>query len=112
MAPVFSKGNVPNRQSRNPHRIAIGNNAKALKLLDHLYKQPMVSSKRVAAAIANSAPRAIKLLGDFDARGWLTEITGMERNRVYRYQPYMDLFHRETVQSAFETQATSLNEAN
>ena len=94
---------------RESHRTAIGNNAKALKLLDHLYKQPLVSSKRVAAAIACSAPTAIKLLGDFEARGWLTEITGMERRRVYRYQPYMDLFHRETVQSAFETQAPALN---
>jgi len=24
-----------------------------------------------------------------------------ERNRLYRYQPYMDLFHRETVEAAF-----------
>jgi hypothetical protein len=31
-------------------------------------------------------------------------VTGFERNRAYRYQPYMDLFHRETVETAFETQ--------
>lgn len=93
---------------RESHRMAIGshigNHARALKLLDHLYQQPLVSSKRVAAAMACSVPTAIKLLGDFEARGWLTEITGQERNRVYRYQPYMDLFHRETVQSAFDAQ--------
>ena len=28
------------------------------------------------------------------------------RTRVYRYQPYLDLFHRDTVQSVFETQFT------
>lgn len=93
---------------RESHRMAIGshigNHARALKLLDHLYQQPLVSSKRVAAAMACSVPTAIKLLGDFEARGWLTEITGQERYRVYRYQPYMDLFHRETVQSAFDAQ--------
>jgi hypothetical protein len=27
------------------------------------------------------------------ARGWLVEITGQGRNRLWRYQPYLDLFH-------------------
>jgi Fic family protein len=35
----------------------------------------------------------------------LREVTGFERNRLYRYQPYMDLFHRETIEAAFETTA-------
>ena len=49
---------------------------------------------------------AIKLLEDLRARTWLHETTGQQRNRVYRYQPYLDLFHRDTVQSVFETQFT------
>jgi Fic family protein len=89
---------------RESHRSAIGTNAKALKLLDHLYKQPLVSAKRVAAALGCSTPTALKLLDDFETRGWLKETTGLERHRLYRYQPYMDLFHRETVQSAFDAQ--------
>ena len=51
-------------------------------------------------------PTAIKLLEDLRARTWLHETTGQQRNRVYRYQPYLDLFHRDTVQSVFETQFT------
>ncbi|MDO8442609.1 MAG: Fic family protein [Polaromonas sp.] len=89
---------------RESHRSAIGTHAKALKLLDHLYKQPLMSAKRVTTAISCSTPTALKLLDDFQTRGWLKEITGMERNRVYRYQPYLDLFHRETVQNVFEAQ--------
>jgi hypothetical protein len=30
-------------------------------------------------------------------------MTGFERNRLYRYQPYMELFHRETVEATFAT---------
>lgn len=89
---------------RESHRSAIAKNAKALKLLDYLYRQPLVSAKRVTAAVSCSTPTAIKLLDDFQSRGWLKEITGFERNRMYRYQPYMDLFHRETVQNVFEAQ--------
>ena len=42
-------------------------------------------------------PTAAKLVADFESRGWLREVTGYERNRLWRYQPYLDLFHRETL---------------
>ena len=41
----------------------------------------------------------MKLARNMEARGWLTESTGYERNRVYRYQPYLDLFHREVIEA-------------
>jgi Fic family protein len=91
---------------RESHRSAVNKNAKALKLLDHLYQQPLVSAKRVAAVVGCSAPTALKLLDDLQSRGWLKEITGFERNRLYRYQPYMELFHRETVEATFAAQMT------
>ena len=89
---------------RESHRSAISTNAKALKLLDHLCKQPLVSSKGVTAAIGCSTPTTLKLLVDFEGRGWLKEITGLEFNRRYRYQPYINLFRREIAQSAFDAQ--------
>lgn len=79
---------------RDAHRAAVARNAKALKLLDHLFRQPLVSPKRIAELVGCSHPTAVKLALDMQARGWLKEITGFERNRAYRYQPYMDLFHR------------------
>lgn len=87
---------------RETHRASVMKSAKALKLLDHLFRQPLVSPKRIAELVGCSHPTAVKLALDMQHRGWLKEVTGFERNRVYRYQPYMDLFHRETLESAFE----------
>jgi Fic family protein len=92
---------------RESHRNAVIKNAKALTLLDHLYQQPRVSAKQVAAVVGCSLPTAIKLVDDLQTRGWLKEITGFERNRIYRYQPYLDLFHRDTVLTVFESQSNT-----
>ena len=89
---------------RENHRSAVIKSPKALKLLDHLYRQPLVSPKRIAALLGCTAPTALKLVDDLQRRGWLQEITGQERNRLYRYQPYLELFHRETVEAAFSAQ--------
>lgn len=90
---------------REAHRSAVMKNAKALKLLDHLFQQPLVSPKRIAEVVGCTHPTAVKLARDMEARGWLREMTGYERNRLYRYQPYMELFHRETVENTFASTA-------
>lgn len=92
---------------RESHRSAVIKSPKALKLLDYLYQQPLVSPKRVAALLGCTAPTALKLVDDLEKRGWLQEITGQERNRMYRYQPYLELFHRETVEAAFDVSAAA-----
>jgi Fic family protein len=82
---------------RDAHRSAVARNAKALVLLDALYRQPVVSVGRVAQTLSCTFPTAAKLVRDFEARGWLREQTGFERNRLWRYQPYLDLFHRDAL---------------
>jgi len=82
---------------REVHRAAVIKNAKALVLLDALYRQPTVSVNNVAQILSCTFPTAAKLVRDFAARGWLRELTGYERNRLWRYQPYLDLFHRDTL---------------
>lgn len=82
---------------RESHRSAVIKNAKALVLLDALYRQPTVSVNKVAQTLSCTFPTAAKLVRDFTERGWLRELTGYERNRLWRYQPYVDLFHRETL---------------
>ncbi len=88
---------------RQTHAQEMAKNAKALRLLDHLLIEPLISARRVVVVLGCSTPTALKLLGEMQQRGWLREITGQERNRVYRYQPYLDLFHRETVEQAVAT---------
>jgi Fic family protein len=82
---------------RDAHRAGVAKNAKALALLDHLFRQPTVSVNRVAQWMACTFPTASKLVRDFESRGWLKELTGYGRNRLWRYQPYVDLFHREAL---------------
>ncbi len=82
---------------RDRHRADVAKNAKALALLDHLFRHPTVSVKSVARLMACTFPTASKLVNDFESRGWLREVTGYGRNRLWRYQPYLDLFHRETL---------------
>ena len=87
---------------RETHRAGVAKNAKALKLLDHLFQQPLASPNRIAEWVGCSHPTAVKLALDLQARGWLKEVTGFERNRAYHYQPYIDLFHREAIEPLFD----------
>jgi len=89
---------------REAHRSAVIKSAKALKLLDSLFQQPLTSPKRIAKIVGCTHPTAVKIARDLEARGWLQEVTGFERNHLYRYQPYMALFHRETVEAALASQ--------
>jgi len=82
---------------RDLHRSSVAKNAKALTLLDALYRQPAVSVAHVAQIVSCTFPTAAKLVKDFEGRGWLREQTGHARNRLWRYQPYLDLFHRDTL---------------
>jgi Fic family protein len=84
---------------RDEHRADMRRNAKALSLLDHLMLQPTVSIRRVATLLGCTHPTAAKLIGDLEARGWLRELTGYGRNRLWRYQPYVDLFHGDALQA-------------
>ena len=89
------------KDMREAHRGAVMKSPQALTLLDALFQQPIVSPNRIADIVGCSHPTAVKLARDLEARGWLREVTGYERNRLYRYQPYLELFHRETVEAAF-----------
>jgi Fic family protein len=92
---------------RELHRSQVESNARALKLIDHLLRQPLMTPTALTPVLGCSYPTALKLMQDFETRGWLREVTGQGRNRVYRYQPYMALFHRETVESTFSESTQS-----
>lgn len=64
----------------------------ASRLLDHLYQQPLVTTKIVEDVLSVSWPTANKLLTEFEERRILEEITGRRRGRIYRYGPYLELF--------------------
>ena len=82
---------------RDAHRHDVSKSAKALTLLDHLFRYPTVSVNNVCKLMNCTFPTAAKWIADFESRGWLQEVTGHERNRIWRYRPYLELFHRETL---------------
>ena len=88
---------------REAHRSAVVKNAKALVLLDALYRQPTITVNKAAQIVSSTFPTATKLVRDFETRGWLKELTGYGRNRLWRYQPYVDLFHREALDALVGT---------
>jgi Fic family protein len=84
---------------REDHRLLVQSSnsvANGLHLLDRLYQQPIVTVNRVQEllGLANYAA-ASRLVNDFVRVGLLEEITGGQRNRVFRYTPYIALFAEE-----------------
>ena len=64
----------------------------ARQALNLLYKKPAIMANELSLALKISQPTSNSLLREFMNLGILREITGLERNRVYRFQAYLDLF--------------------
>ena len=83
-------------QLREQHRQAIaelaGTGGTAVRLLDYLFEQPLVSVRMVERKLDCVYVTAAKLVDQFASLGLLKEITGQQRNRRYRYEPYLALF--------------------
>ena len=71
----------------------------ALALLEQLFRQPVVSAKLVESMVDVSQPTASALVRDLEEIGILRERTGKRRNRLFAYQPYLDLFPGATSRS-------------
>ena len=63
-----------------------------VRLLDYLFEQPIVSVRMVEKKLECSYVTANKLIDQLGELGLLNEITGQQRNRRYRYEPYLALF--------------------
>ncbi len=59
-------------------------------LLEHLFQTPTVNVKIVAESLGIYMPAANAAVTDLVKLGILKEITGRERDRVFRYQEYLD----------------------
>jgi Fic family protein len=70
------------------------------KLLDLVFERPLVNTTLVAQRLGVSDRTAVKLIGRFEEMGWLVEITGRQRNRIYRYEPYWQIFMSSTSEQA------------
>ncbi len=63
-----------------------------LILLEHLFSQMWVNAKMVAEATGVSQPTAYKLIDRFVRNGLLREVTGAKRDRIFRFDAYLQLY--------------------
>ena len=63
-----------------------------LPLLDYLFQQPMISGSLVEKRLDCSFVTANRIVEQLAELALLREITGWQRNRRYRYHPYLALF--------------------
>jgi Fic family protein len=63
-----------------------------LLFLEYLFEQPMVTVRMVEQRLNCAFVTADKVVNRFMKLGLLEEITGFQRNRRFRYAPYLALF--------------------
>ncbi len=68
---------------------------KGRALLERLFQQPVISIKEVARVTGTTYPPASELVDQFVTIGLLGEATGHKRNRLFRYEPYIELLRRD-----------------
>jgi len=71
----------------------LGKKAKtAQNLLRGLYIKPVMNAQEVMTICDLSAPAANRLIADMERLGILEEMTGMKRNREWRFKEYLAIF--------------------
>ncbi len=63
-----------------------------LRLLEYLYRSPVLSVNQVCRFTGIRFRSANLLIARFVEEGLLEEITGNKRNRLFQYRPYTDIF--------------------
>jgi Fic family protein len=91
---------------REQHRELIGkeinNSGYGLRLLDLLFEKPIINIPLVEEYLECSYGTANKTVKQLEKLGLIQEITGWQRNRLYRYEPYLTLFD-----SSYQTDTSS-----
>lgn len=64
----------------------------ARRLVEFLYRKPVLNAREVGEALDVSTPTANALIREFVERGFLTETTGQRRGREFAFMPYLRLF--------------------
>ena len=65
---------------------------KAKKVIDYLYKKPMIKADKVSDIASVSMPSSYKLISELEKLNILQEKTGGQRSRVYAFDNYIKLF--------------------
>ena len=73
---------------------SLGNrNMDARKVVDYLYTQPIIEVTKVEELLQKSSVTAYKLLADLERLDIIKEISGAQRNKLFVFKDYLDLFN-------------------
>lgn len=67
----------------------------AQKVVDYLYTQPIIEVSKIEEIIQKSNVTAYKLISDLEQLEILKEISGAQRNKLYVFKDYLDLFNNQ-----------------
>ena len=88
-------------EMREKHRAllaeSLANSSNGLKLLDHLFEKPVISVREAEQVMGVSYVTASSVIANMEKAELLREITGQKRNKIFRYEPYIDLFNRQAI---------------
>lgn len=82
-----------NWQIRNPTR-RISSAGNGQRLIDLLFRQPIITVRLVERELDCAYATARRLAEQLEGLGLLREMTGYQRNRRYKYEPYLALFEQ------------------
>ena len=80
------------RESMRNHAQAARMSANAFRLLDFVFEQPIINVNAARDHLGLSYVAANGLIRELCEVGLLSETTGGNRNRIFRFGPYLDLF--------------------
>ena len=66
--------------------------AEAKVIVEHLYAQPIIDVSRIEAITRKSKATNYKLLADLEKLEIIKEVSGGQRNKLYVFKDYLDLF--------------------
>ena len=64
----------------------------AAKLVEYLYQRPIVTINDVVEVLSVSKPTASILVKEFEDKGILRELTGYQRNKLFVFEKYLDIY--------------------
>ncbi|MBF0191710.1 MAG: hypothetical protein HQL99_11320 [Magnetococcales bacterium] len=84
------------RQEIDGRIVTLGRRVKnGRRLIQFLCRRPAVNVGLVAAELGLQYPAANQLVAGLTTLGLLKEMTGYQRNRIFRFRPYLDIFRAE-----------------
>ena len=76
------------------HQLGV-RSSNAMKILNELYKSPLIDANKVAKIAEISTPSAYKLIDEMQRVGLLVEVTGGKRSKVFLLQNYFQIFNKQ-----------------